>query len=92
MNVIIVVTNICVGAVLKEHLLMKNGIGSIQVKLSNCDKCGHNCAIRNRLGSHIQSLHVWTDHMKPDVPVKSLFSTEYEKKNYVTVCSKQRED
>ena len=55
------------------------GIGSIQVKLSNCDKCGHNCVLRNRFGSHIQSLHVWTDHMKPDVPVKSLFSTEYDK-------------
>ena len=41
------------------------GIGSIQVKLSNCDKCGHNCVLRNRFGSHIQSLHVWTDHMKP---------------------------
>ena len=44
----------------------------------HCEKCGYNCAIRNRFGSHIQYLHVWTDHMKPDVSVNSLFSTEHD--------------
>ena len=55
------------------------GIEVFKIKLSNCDKCEHNCVLRNRFGSHIQSLHFWTDHMKPEVPVKSLFSTEYDK-------------
>ena len=55
---------------------MKHGIEIIQVELSICDKCDQTFVLKSNFGSHIQSLHVWTDHKKPAVLAHFLFIME----------------